>query len=74
MTIWLVAYFAIGTLFCLWNSTSRFFQTWASIMKAQGRSWLIAFVVAIGMCIWPLGALGYLLFWLRAMALGRKRL
>ena len=64
MNGWLTAYIVCGGLFCLWNTTSQSFRLAYENLQQQGYGWAIFFVIAIGVILWPLGAIGYLVIWL----------
>lgn len=67
---WFSAYVIAGILFCLWNARSRFFQTVAANLKANGQPWVLFIALLVGVFIWPLGALVSLVGWIRVWKRG----
>ena len=61
IALWTSIYFGLGILWVSWQSTSRFARQQAAASARQKRSYISAIAFVIGVFLWPLGPLGYLL-------------
>lgn len=61
------AYFLCGSLFVLWNMRSRTFKLAVDVLQAQGRLWMFAVIIPVGVAFWPAGAIVYIVIWIRRL-------
>ncbi len=62
---WFSGYMAVGLIWSLWNSQSRFFQSNAVWANRTGHSWILLVSLLLGMLLWPIGVFFTVAYWPR---------